>query len=138
MDTEKGARSHVDDNILLCLLNMPPGDKVIEIATRMAKVNQGMLTALLINPSADKNVLEEDRAVLHKKLVFAGQSSAQIITINGYNIAQKISSYAKENNITKIVVGNSINKSILGFCVQNNSHKLARLVFPDIEVYEVN
>ena len=142
MDTETSAENHSGDHILLCLSSLLTSDKLIEIAARMAKADQVLLTVLLLVPSAgasaNENILGEDQVILQEKLELAGRSDNQIITIHGDNVAHQISGYAKANNVTKIVIGNSINKSMLGFCVQNNCDKLARLVFPDIEVYEVN
>jgi len=138
MDTETNAENHTGDHILLCLSNLLTSNKIIEIATRMAKADQCVLTVLLLNPSADKNVFGENQTILQKKLEIAGRPDNQIITIYGNNIVRQISGYAKANNVTKIVIGNSINKSILSFCAKHNSDKLARLVFPGIEVYEIN
>lgn len=138
MAVEVNARNCSQEHILLCLSSFPANEKVIQIAARMADAFNGTLTALWVETSAIKKMPEQNRVTLHENSKLAEQLGARIATVCGNNIANKISQYAKANNVTKIVIGYSVNKKICGFCWQNNINKITSLVLPNVEVYVVN
>ena len=138
MIIENNARRHDKEHILLCLSATPANEKIMQIALRMSDAYNGTLTALFVETPASKKTSVETRTLLSEYSELAEQPGAQITIVRGNNIARQISEYAKSNNITKIVIGHSVNRKTFGVCWKNNVDKITSLLMPDIEVYVVN
>ena len=96
---------NIKDHILVCLSSSPSNKKVIDTASRMAKVFNAEFTALYIE-SANK-MSRDNELRLQQNTEFARELGANIVTLSGEDIAFQVSEYAKKSQVTKIILGRS-------------------------------
>lgn len=94
---------NIKDHILVCLSSSPSNKKVIDTASRMAKVFNAEFTALYIE-SANK-MSRDNELRLQQNTEFARELGANIVTLSGEDIAFQVSEYAKKSQVTKIILG---------------------------------
>ncbi len=128
LDSPKASKDH----ILVCLSSSPSNKKVIDTASRMAKVFDAEFTALYINTA--RKMSEDNELRLQKNTEFARAKGAKIVTLNGEDIAFQVSEYAKKSQVTKIILGRSGYKSNRLFTPPNFVDKIIKYS-PEIEVY---
>ena len=90
---------------MVCLSSSPSNKKVIDTASRMAKVFNAEFTALYIE-SANK-MSRDNELRLQQNTEFARELGANIVTLSGEDIAFQVSEYAKKSQVTKIILGRS-------------------------------
>lgn len=95
LDIPKASKDH----ILVCLSSSPSNKKVIDTASRMAKVFDAEFTALYINTA--RKMSEDNELRLQKNTEFARAKGAKIVTLNGEDIAFQVSEYAKKVRLQK-------------------------------------
>lgn len=129
----KGQNSK-EEHILVCLSSSPSNPKVIRTASKMAQVFDASFTALYIETS--KIISPENKRRLDDNTQLAKQCGAKIVTVNGDDIAQQVSEYAKAGKVTKIIIGRSGYRPNRLFTPPNFIDKLIALT-PDIEIYVI-
>ena len=122
------------EHILVGLSSSPSNEKIILTAYKMAKAFHGSLTAIYVQ-TADLITMDQvDKERLQNNISFAEKLGAKIITINGENVPFQISEYARLTNVTKIVVGKSLNSKRNLIKKQSLVDQLMSLV-TNIEMY---
>ena len=120
------------EHILVCLSSSPSNKKVIDTASRMAKVFNADFTALYID--TETNLSAANKLRLDENTAFAKVQGAKIVTLTGQNIPFQVGEYAKESNVTKIILGRSGYKPNKIFAPQNFVDKIIKYS-PNIEIY---
>lgn len=123
---------NIKDHILVCLSSSPSNKKVIDMASRMAKVFNAEFTALYIE-SANK-MSRDNELRLQQNTEFARELGANIVTLSGEDIAFQVSEYAKKSQVTKIILGRSGYRPNRLFTPPNFVDKIIKYS-PEIEIY---
>ena len=79
--------------------------RLIRAARRMATGLQADWVAAYVETPGHQRLAAADRDVIAQNLRLAEQLGAQAITLSGYGISDEILAYARDHNVTKIVVG---------------------------------
>ncbi len=95
------------ERILVCVGPNPESMKVIRAARRMATSLQAEWVAVYVEiPRIQTSVTQRSKAI--QNLRFAEQLGAETHILTGLDIVKEIISFARERNVTKIVIGKNI------------------------------
>lgn len=104
--TEKMANT----KLLVCIGPSPSSAKCIRWTSRAADAFHAPWTALYVENEENVKLNDEEQKNLKSNIKLAEKLGAEIVTLNGHDIATVISEYAKLSGITNIVIGKSRNK----------------------------
>jgi two-component system sensor histidine kinase KdpD len=93
------------ERVLVCVTRRGAGPALVRYARRLAERLRAPWTALHIETAADLRHGEADRDRIAECLRLAEKLGAEVATIPGTNVAAGIVAYAREQNVTHIVVG---------------------------------
>ena len=122
------------EHILVGLSSSPSNEKIILTAYKMANAFHGSLTAIYVQTTDLNTMNEVDKERLQNNISFAERLGAKIVTITGENVPFQISEYARLTNVTKIIVGKSVNNKRSLIKRQSLVDQLMTLV-TNIEMY---
>ncbi|MBU5334637.1 sensor histidine kinase KdpD [Anaerocolumna aminovalerica] len=124
-----------NSKLLVCISSSPTSAKSIRWASRMAESMHAPWVAVYIDKEESIFDREEQKKALQANMELAEQLGAEVVTLNGYDVAITISEYARLSGITNIVIGKSRNrKTIKNFFEMDLEDKLISLM-PNIEVH---
>ncbi len=95
------------DTLLVCVGPSPTSAKVIRTSKRIAASLNARWIALGIERSTDSDSDGGDSRRLTQNIQLAERLGAETATISGDDIAREIITYARSQNVTKIVIGKS-------------------------------
>lgn len=125
---------YTGEHILTCISPSPTCAKVIRSASRLAYAFHAEFTALFVEmPNTADAPLKVKRA-LEDNMRLARALGAKVATVFGEDIAYQIASYAKAANVSKIVLGRTNHRIIMGQTKGSLSERVARYA-PNIEIY---
>jgi len=120
----------IGTKLLVCVSASPTSAKSIRWAARMAEAFHAPWVALYVEGMTD---ISEDS--VQANLDLAKRLGAEIIRVNGHDIAATISEYAKISGITNIVIGKTRNKKTLkSLFVSEIEDKIVSLL-PNVEIH---
>ena len=94
-----------DSRLLVCVSPSPASEQPIRVTQRLAEGLKAEWVAVYVE-SVRQGLIDESRQIqLNKNLQLAQDMGAQIVRLNGFNPAQEIIQYARQNNVTLIVIG---------------------------------
>ena len=93
------------ERILVCVSPSPLSARLVRSAKRLATGLKAPWVAAYIETPASLRISEQDRRRADSNLRFAEQLGAQVITLQGQNVADEVIAYARAHNVTKIVIG---------------------------------
>jgi two-component system sensor histidine kinase KdpD len=93
------------ERLLVCVGPDAASARLIRAARRMATGLQADWVAAYVETPAHQRLREADRDVIAQNLRLAEQLGAQAITLSGHSVSDEIIAYARDHNVTKIVVG---------------------------------
>jgi two-component system sensor histidine kinase KdpD len=96
------------ERVLVCVNEEPSATQLIRYAKRVADRLRGPWTALHVETARDQNLGEAARDRISEALRLAERLGADAITIPGHRVADDLLAYARENNATQIVIGQSL------------------------------
>jgi len=115
-DNESGY-STIDKTInmryLVCIGPSSSSEKCIRWTARTAEAFHAPWTALYVETPSSASFSEEQNKTVRNNLDLAAKLGAQIVTLNGDEIAASVSEYAKLSGITNIVIGKSRKRKTL-------------------------
>ncbi|MFZ7101995.1 MAG: DUF4118 domain-containing protein [Peptococcaceae bacterium] len=100
------------EKILACISPSPFSLQVIRTARRMATGLKAEWTAVYVEPSHPFPNKETDREQLNNNLRLAEELGAEVVTLKSDNVAKEIIDLAHKRNITQIVVGKPLGRSL--------------------------
>ncbi len=100
----------LNQRFLVCIGPSPSSAKCIRWTARTAEAFHAPWTVLYVETPASSNYTEAQYKNLRSNMDLAAKLGAQIVSVNGYDIAESISEYAKLSNITNIVIGKTRRK----------------------------
>lgn len=95
----------VADRILVCVGPSPLSARLIRATRRIAAGLKAEWIAATVETPAQLRMSERDRARVDENLSLAAKLGAKIVRLTGERVADAVLSHARENNITKVVVG---------------------------------
>jgi two-component system sensor histidine kinase KdpD len=93
------------ERVLVCVTRRGAGPALVRYARRLAERLRAPWTALHIETAADLRLTETDRDRIAECLRLAEKLGAEVATIPGTHVVPTIVAYAREQNVTQIVVG---------------------------------
>ncbi len=93
------------DRILVCIGPDALSTKLVRSAKRMASGLKAQWLAIYIENERHFRLSKEGQEMVERNLRLADRMGAEIEIIQGHNAVEDILSYARANNITKIIVG---------------------------------
>lgn len=104
------AAGDAGDDVLVQVSPSPGNATTIRAAARMAAAYRGTLTALIVEPTSESKLAEDDARALHANVELAEELGAHVVTVYGDDAALQIAQYALSGTISKIVIGSSENR----------------------------
>ena len=95
----------VADKVLVCVGPDPLSAKLIRSAKRMAVSLKAPLIAVYVENSRHYRLSSEGKAAIESVMRMAERLGAKRVVLQGSNAVEEIISYARENGITKIILG---------------------------------
>jgi two-component system, OmpR family, sensor histidine kinase KdpD len=95
----------VTERILVCVSPSPFAARVVRAARRMAAGLRAEWVVAYVETPAQARLpqAERDRATQHLRL--AEQLGAETVTLTGHNVADEVVAYARQKNVSRIVIG---------------------------------
>lgn len=132
--TKHTSIGYTDEHILVCLSPSPSNPKIIRTASRMASAFKGKLSALFVETSGFVSMSNENRERLRSNIHLASQLGANIETAFGDDVAFQIAEFARNNKVSKIVLGRSNTRSHFGMLHRPFSEQLTAYA-PNLDIY---
>lgn len=129
-DDDKKNQEHV----LVCLSSSPTNERLIRKAAELSGVYGGYFTALYIETPDSGKQSEDDRRRLEGNERLARKLGARLEIIQGENVAYQIAEYARVSDVSKIVIGRSLEGGHPG---HGNGKLVDTLITfaPDVDIY---
>lgn len=93
------------ERLLVCVSPSPLSERLIRTARRWADRLNAEWHAIYVEVPSHSNLSEAGRRQLLRNLQLAEELGAKVITVTGNQVADAVISYAREQNVTKIVAG---------------------------------
>lgn len=108
INAEYAARLPIGEKILVCITPDVVAPKLIRAAKRMATAMKAPWTAIFVEQeSPDQQRYVDNRRNIEVLERMASRLDGKVVTLSGNSVADEILSYARQNQITKIIVGKS-------------------------------
>ncbi|AMV19451.1 sensor histidine kinase [Planctomyces sp. SH-PL14] len=124
------------ERLLVCVSPSPFSAKLVRGARRLAGSLQAPLTALHVVSIRSPRLSSEDRQRLDQNLRLAEELGAKVDTITADRFAEGVVAYAREHNVTKIVVGKPQGRSLRDWFRESAIDELIR-ISDDIDIYVI-
>lgn len=112
------------ERILVCIGEHPSSAELVRRARRLADSMKASWIALHIESPSHANLSETERDHVADTLRLAQRLGAESITVPGRDIAESVLAYARDNNITQIMVGKSARPGWLHWLGGSVAHRL--------------
>ena len=122
------------EHVLTCISPASSNAKVIRSAARLAYAFHADFTALYVETRNLQNASEKIKKQRDENIRLARTLGAKIATVNGEDVARQIAEYAKVSNVTKIVMGRTSHKILLGQTRKTLVESLNQYA-PNLDVY---
>ena len=93
------------DRLLVCVGPSPLSARLVRATRRMAAIMQSPWVALHVEEPGGDRFSDGDRERLNQNLQLAEQLGAQVESRSGASIVDEVLHFARDNNVTKIIVG---------------------------------
>ena len=95
----------VTERILVCVSPSPQSAKVVRAAKRLASRLHAETIAVYVETPASVSIKAEDRERVLRTMQLAEQLGAETTTLSGADVTAAVLRYARERNVSKIVIG---------------------------------
>lgn len=123
---------YAKEHVLVCVSASPSASHVIHAAARLAVAFKAEFTALYIGDLENSSKEEKDK--LRQNLRLAEQLGAKLSVLYGDNVSKQIVEYAKISQISKLVIGKSVQSS---FWSRENIVDLISQEAPELDIYVI-
>ncbi len=124
------------DKILVCVGSDLESVKLIRTARRIATKYQAEWLAVYVD-TVRLNADEQKRNLAIQNLRLAEQLGAETRILNGFDIVDEIMSFAREQNVTQIIIAKKSRSRLADFLYRNLADELVR-ASGEIDVYVVS
>ena len=124
-----------EERILVCVSRSPSSAELISAANRMAADLHAKWSAVHVEQPGMAMLPEAERSRAADNLRLAGRlGAAETVTLAGRDVAQEIVNFARERNVTRLIVGKPTRPAWRGILSGSPVDRLVRLS-GDIDVY---
>ncbi len=103
------------ERLLVCIAASPYAKQLVRKAYTIAKDTHAEWYALYVTPAELTGLSGKERSYLTDALNLAEQLGAKVVTLTGTDIAAEILRFARDYNISRVVIGKPLRSVILGF-----------------------
>jgi two-component system sensor histidine kinase KdpD len=129
------AEKMANSKFLVCFGASPSSAKCIRWTARAAEAFHAPWAALYVENEENESLSRIELSNLKTNMELAETLEGELVTLNGHNVAEVISEYAKVSGITNIVIGKSRNsRSFRNIFTEDLEDSLIALL-PNIEVH---
>lgn len=96
------------EHLLVCIGPNPLAERLVRTARRLADRLNSAWTAIYVEIPAHSGLSEQERDGIARALRLAEELGARTITLSGNSIVETIIAYAQKQNVTKVIVGKSL------------------------------
>ena len=118
------------ERVLVGVFASPYAEKLIRAAFRLANEIDAEWIAFYVETERHKTLSEKEKEWLNKALDLAKQLGARLIWMKGSDVTEEMADYARNNNVTKIIIG----KPRRFWLLQSIPRKLLTRT-PNIDIY---
>lgn len=108
------------DRLLVCVGIDAEAERLVRVAARLAQSLKSDWLAVYVETPKLQRLPEKQRSIIAKTLKLAETLGAEAASLSGTNVAEVILNYARNKNVTKLVVGKS------------NRSAIERLIYPGV------
>ena len=123
-----------EERILVCVSPSPSSAQLISAASKMATSLHAKWSAVYVEQPKMAMLPEAERSRAADNLRLAGRLGAETVTLVGRNVAEEIVDFARQRNVTRIIVGKPARPSWRGILSRSPVDRLVR-ISRDIDVY---
>lgn len=120
--------------MLVCISPSISSAKCIRWTARTAEAFHAPWTVVYVENAESEYYTDEQKKNIRNNMELAERLGAEIVTLNGHDVAAVVSEYAKLSGITNIVIGKSRNRKTLSLFEKNLEDKLISLL-KNIEIH---
>jgi two-component system, OmpR family, sensor histidine kinase KdpD len=121
--------------MIVCVSCSPTSAKCIRWAARTAETQHTPWIAVYVEKTESHILNDQQQKELQANLELAERLGAEVVTLNGDDIATVISEYAKLTGITNIIIGKSRNKKSLWNLFELDLEDRLISLLPTIEIH---
>ena len=101
------------ERVMVCIAATPYAPQLLRRAYKIAKDAHAEWYAVYISTPTVKDLSDMEKSYLTTALNLAEELGAKVMTLTGKDIAEEILRFAKEHNITRVVIGKPL-RSLIG------------------------
>ena len=105
----------ISERVVVCIAASPYGKQLVRKAYSIAQQMHAEWYAVYVSTPSLREISDRERAFLTDSLNLAEQLGAKLINLTGTDIAQEILRFARENNITQVVIGKPLRSMLWGY-----------------------
>ncbi len=121
--------------LMVCISASPSSARCIRWTDRTAEAFRAPWTAVYVEDMDSDAMTDGEKNTVRDHLALAERLGAEIVTLNGHDVATVIAEYAKLSGITNIVIGKSRNKkTLISYFKASLEEKLIAML-PNIEIH---
>ncbi len=121
--------------LLVCISPSVSAAKCIRWTARCAEAFHVAWTAVYVENIESDYLGDEQKKTIAANMELAGKLGAELVTLNGYDIASVVAEYAKLSGITNIVIGKSRNRKTLKNLFEMDLEDKLISLLPNVEVH---
>lgn len=129
------AEKMASTKLMVCVGPSPSSAKCIRWTARTAEAFHAPWTVAYVENTESWYASESEKKTLRENLNLAEQLGAEIVTLNGDDIAFALAEYAKLSGITNIVIGKSRNKKTLKGLFEKDLEDKIISILPSVEIH---
>jgi two-component system sensor histidine kinase KdpD len=127
----------VGERLLVCVGPSPMSSRLVRATRRIAASLKAPWLAVHVETPGDLRMTQTDRNRLAQNMRLAEQLGAETVTLGGSSLVEEVVAYARSRNVTKIIVGKSLQprwkELLLGSFVYDLTRRCG-----DIDVYVIS
>lgn len=121
--------------LLVCISSSPSSAKCIRWTARTAEAFHTPWIAVYVENMENEYFTDSEKKNIRTNLDLAERLGAEIVTLNGHDVASAVVEYVKLSGITNIVIGKSRNKKTLKNLFEMDLEDKLISALPNIEIH---
>ena len=131
----KMAEKMASTKLLVCIGPSPSSARIIRWTARTAEAFHASWVAAYVETLDSRYLSESEKKNIKANMDLAEQLGAEIVTLNGGDLASTVSEYARISGITNIVMGKSRNKKTLKSYFEMDLEDKLITLLPSVEIH---
>lgn len=114
------------DRIVVCIDERPLSEDLVRAASRMSQRRKAPLVAVYVETPAHYMLSDKKKEQIYKTFQLAENLGAETITLTGRSIVDSILDFARDRNVTQLVVGQTSKNRVLQIFASSTTHQIIR------------